>query len=141
MNLRHPCVPARYRFIVSPNWTELKIPRAYAPIASLEEVLQTSASWWTVTVKSIAVVEIALGMRFVHSFEMVFGNLKPSNVVFNELHRIQIVDIVPNRAESHCRKDFDESARKANGVTSEFAAPEVLSGRKLTQKADVFACA
>jgi serine/threonine protein kinase len=51
------------------------------------------------------------------------------------------VDIIPNWAELHSRENFDESTRKANGVPSEFAAPEVLSGGKLTQKADVFAFA
>jgi serine/threonine protein kinase len=91
--------------------------------------------------KSIVVVGIVLGMRFVHSFGLVCGNLKPKNVLFDESHRIQIVDIVPNRAESHSREDFNESARQANGMPSVFPAPEVLSGRKLTQKADVFAFA
>jgi hypothetical protein len=70
--------------------------RAYAQIGSLEEVLQTSPSWWTATVKSIAVVGIALGMKFVHSFGLVCGNLKPNNSLFDESHRIQIVDIIPN---------------------------------------------
>jgi serine/threonine protein kinase len=67
--------------------------------------------------------------------------LKPSNILFDESYRIQIVDIIPNWAELHSRENFDESTRKANGVPSEFAAPEVLSGRKLTEKADVFAFA
>jgi serine/threonine protein kinase len=141
MNLRHPCVADPFGFVFLSNCTELKIARAYARLGSLEEVLQTSPSWWTVTVKSIAVVGIALGMRFVHSFGFAFGNLKPSNIHFDESHRIQIVDIVPSRSESHCRENFDESAQRANGAPSEFAAPEVLSGRKLTQKVDVFAFA
>jgi serine/threonine protein kinase len=80
-------------------------------------------------------------MRFVHSFGFAFGNLKPSNVLLDESHRIQIVDIIPSWAESHSRENSDENTRKASGVPSECAAPEVLSGRKLTQKADVFAFA
>jgi serine/threonine protein kinase len=92
-------------------------------------------------VKSIAVAGIALGMRFVHSFGLVCGNLKPRNSLFDESHRIQIVDIIPNWEESHSREDFGGSARTANGAPSEFAAPEVLSGGRLTQKADVFAFA
>jgi serine/threonine-protein kinase len=141
MNLKHPCVAPPFGFVVSSTWTELKIVRAYAPIGSLEEVLQTSPSWWTVTVKSIAVAGIALGMSFVHSFGLVCGNLKPSNILFDESHRIQIVDIIPNWAELHNRENFDGSALNANRVPSEFAASEVVSGRKVTQKADVFAFA
>jgi hypothetical protein len=67
--------------------------------------------------------------------------LKPSHILFDESHRIPIVDIILNWAELHSRENFDESTRKANGIPSEFAAPEGLSGRKLTQKADVFALA
>jgi hypothetical protein len=65
---------------------ELKIVRAYAPIGSLEEVLQTSPSWWTVTVKSIAFASFALGMRVVHSFGLICGNLKPSHILVDESH-------------------------------------------------------
>jgi serine/threonine protein kinase len=141
MNLKHPCVAAPFGFVVSSTWTELKLVRAYAPIGSLEEILQTSPSWWTATARSIAVVGIALGMRFVHSFGFVWGNLKPSNIVFNESHRIQIVDVIPNWAELHSRENFDESVWTASRMLSEFAAPEVLFCRKLTQKVDVFAFA
>jgi hypothetical protein len=45
MNLKHPCVAALFGFVVSSTWTELKIVRAYSPIDSLEEALQTSPSW------------------------------------------------------------------------------------------------
>jgi hypothetical protein len=85
--------------------------------------------------KSIAMAGIVLGMRFVESFGLVCGDLKPNNVLFDESHRIQIVGIVPSRAESHCRENMIESTRKANGTPSEFAAPEVLSGDELTRKA------
>jgi serine/threonine protein kinase len=93
------------------------------------------------TAKSIAVVGIVLGMRFVHSFGLVCMNLKPSNILFSESHQIQIVDIIPNQTESHCRETFDERTQQAIGVLSEFAAPEVLSGHKPRQKADIFSFA
>jgi DNA-binding helix-hairpin-helix protein with protein kinase domain len=94
-----------------------------------------------VTAKSIPVVGIVFRMRFVHNFGFAFGNLKQSNILFNESHRIQIMDIVPNQAESYCRENLDKSARRANGLPSEFAAPKILSGAELTQKPDVFAFA
>jgi hypothetical protein len=68
-------------------------------------------------------------------------NLKANSILVDQSHRIQIVDIIPNWIELHNRENSDESTRKANGVMSEFVAPEVLSGRKLTQKADVVAFA
>jgi serine/threonine protein kinase len=87
---------------------------------------------------------IVLDMRLVHSFGMVCVNLKLSNVLFNKSHRIQIVDIVGSRSESHDsaeRHGSAESAESMSGMPSEFAAPEVLSGDKVTRAADVFAFA
>jgi serine/threonine protein kinase len=141
MNLRHPCVVAPLGFVVSSNWTELKIARMYGRCGSLEEVLQTSPSWWTATAKSIAVVSIALGLRFVQTVGLVCGNLKPSNILFDESHQIQIVDIYPSRAESHRRAVHHRSAERVREVPSKFVAPEVLSGEPLTEKADVFSFA
>jgi serine/threonine protein kinase len=138
MNLRHPCVVAPLGFVVSSNWTELKLARVYGRCGSLKEVLQTSPSWWTATAKSIAVVSIALGVRFVQIVGLVCGNLKPSNVLFDESHRIQIVDILPSRAEPHGRAVHHRSAERVREVPSKFTAPEVLSGEPLTEKADVF---
>jgi serine/threonine protein kinase len=138
MNLKHLCITAPFGFIVSATWTELKIVWTYYPIGSLEEAVRTSPSWWTMTVKSIAVVGIVLGMHCVHSLGLVSGNLKPRNIRFNEIHQIQIVDIVTNQEESHGRENSVGSPRKANEVPSAFAVQEILSGHKLTQKADVF---
>jgi hypothetical protein len=114
MNLKHPCVTAPFGFVVSSTWTELKIARPYPSIDSLEEVLQTSPSWWTATVKSIAIVGIMLGMRFAHSLRFTFGNLRPTNILCNQSHRIQIVDIISNWADSHWRDNFDGNAKRAN---------------------------
>jgi serine/threonine protein kinase len=141
MNLKHSCVAAPFGFVVSSTWTELKIVRTYFPIGSLEEVLQTSPAWWTMTMKSIAVVGIVLGLRFVHSFGLVCMNLKPSNILFDGSHHVQIVDIVPNQAALYCRENFDERTRKAKRVPSKFVAPEVLIGHKPTQKADIYSFA
>jgi serine/threonine protein kinase len=41
--------------------------------------------------KAIAVAGIVLGMEFLHSLGLIQGGLKPSNVLFDEFHRIQIV--------------------------------------------------
>jgi serine/threonine protein kinase len=141
MNLKHPCIAAPFGFVVSSTWTELKIARAYTSIGSLEEVLQTSPSWWTATAKSIAVVGIALGMRFVHNFGFAFGNLKPSNILFNESHQIQIVDIIPYWTDPYWREAFNRNTSWGNGAPSEFPSPGDVFCYKLTQKADVFAFA
>jgi serine/threonine protein kinase len=71
-------------------------------------------------------------MKFLHSFGLIHGGLKPSNVLFDEYHRIQIADLGRNGL------DLRKSAATARGVASEFEAPEMLSGEERTAKIDVF---
>jgi serine/threonine protein kinase len=66
---------------------------------------------------------------------MIYGGLKPSNVLFDEYHRIQIADI------GRSRRDPRESAAAARGVASEFEPPEIRSGEERTAKIDVFSFA
>jgi hypothetical protein len=141
LNLRHPCIVAPLGFVVSSNWTELKVARVYGRCGSLEEVLQTSPSWWTATVKSIAVASIALGLRFVQIVGLVCGNLKPSNILFDESHRISLVNILPSRTESHRQAGHHGRAERESKVPSKSIAPQGLSGERLTEKADVFSFA
>jgi hypothetical protein len=77
-------------------------------------------------------------MRFVHSFGLVCGNLKSSNVLFDES---QIVDIVPSQAESHCRENCVEVLGGRTERCRSLRRPQFLPDRKLTQKADVLAFA
>jgi hypothetical protein len=58
-NRRHPCVAVPVGFAVSSNGTKLKSAHKKAPISSLDEVLQTSPSWWTATLTLIAVMGTA----------------------------------------------------------------------------------
>jgi serine/threonine protein kinase len=78
---------------------------------------------------------IVLGIKFLHSFGLIHGGLKPSNVLFDEYHRIQIADFGRNRL------DLRKSAATARRVPSEFEAPEMLSGEERTPKIDVFSFA
>jgi serine/threonine protein kinase len=87
------------------------------------------------TAKAIAVAGIVLGMKFLHSLRLIHGRLKPSNVLFDEYHRIQIADFGQSRLDSR------ESAATARGVVSGFAAPEMLPGEERTAKIDVFSFA
>jgi serine/threonine protein kinase len=132
MNLRHPCVATPFGFVLSSNWRELKIVRVYDGFDSLEKVLQTSPSWWTATAKSIAIVGIVLGLQFVQSFGIIHGDVQPSNILFDESHRIQIVDIFRYRSDSH---------KQESRQGSRWSAPEVVSGESLTRKSDVFSFA
>jgi serine/threonine-protein kinase len=132
MNVTHPCIAAPFGFVLPTASKELKIVRLYTRSGSLKDVLSGRPFWWTPTAKAIAVAGIVFGMRFLHSFGLIHGGLKPSNVLFDESHRIQIADFRRNPLDPR------ESAATARGVGSGFAAPEMLPGEELTAKIDVF---
>jgi serine/threonine protein kinase len=100
-----------------------------------ERCLSARLLWWTPTAKAIASAEIVFGMKFLHSFGLIHGCLKPNNVLSNESYRIQFTD---------CRRTrFDprESAAIECGIASEFAAPEPRSSEESTAKIDVLSFA
>jgi serine/threonine protein kinase len=74
-------------------------------------------------------------MTFLHRFGLIHGGMKPSNVHFDEYHRIQIADF------GQSRFDLPESAATARGVASEFATPEIRSSEKCTAKINAFSFA
>jgi serine/threonine protein kinase len=74
-------------------------------------------------------------MKFLHSFGLIHGGLKPSNVLFDEYHRIQIADFGRSRLDPH------ESAVTERGVGSECEGSEMLSGEERTVKIDIFSFA
>jgi serine/threonine protein kinase len=135
MNVTHPCIAAPFGFVLSTPSKQLKIARLYTRSGSLKDVLSARPLWWTPTAKAITVAGIVFGMRFLHSFGLIHGDLKPSNVLFDEYHRIRIADF--GQSQLYPR----ESAATARGVGSEFEVPEMLSGEERTAKVDVFSFA
>jgi hypothetical protein len=98
INLRHLCIAGPIGFVFpsgSADLGELKIARLYVEGCSLAEVISVNPEWWTATAKAKAVAGIVLGLRFVHSFGLFHGHLTSRNILFDEDHRIQIVDFRP----------------------------------------------
>jgi serine/threonine protein kinase len=135
MNVTHPCIAAPFGFVLPAASKELRIARPYTRSSSLKDVLLARPLWWTPTAKAIAVAGIVLGMKFLHSFGLIHGGLSPSNVLFDESHRIQIADF------GRSRFDPRGSAATARGVASEFAALEMMYSEERTAKIDVFSFA
>jgi serine/threonine protein kinase len=86
MNVTHPCIAAPSGFVFSTASKELRIARLYSWSGSQKDIVSARPLWWTPTAKAIAVAEIMLRMKFLHSFGLIYGNLKPSNILFDELH-------------------------------------------------------
>jgi serine/threonine protein kinase len=72
------------------------------PGGSLAAVLSTSPppSWWTSTTKSKTAVGLALGRQCLQLQAVLYRDLKPNNILFNERRRIRICDFGAGNLES-----------------------------------------
>jgi serine/threonine protein kinase len=92
MNVTHPSIAIPFRFLLPTASKELKMARLYTRSGSRKDVLSARPLWWVLTAKAIAVGGIMLGMKFLHSFGLIHGGLKPSSALFDDYHRVQIAD-------------------------------------------------
>jgi serine/threonine protein kinase len=127
-----PCIAALFGFVFVTASKEIKIARLYARSGSLKDVLSVRMLWWTPTAKAITVAGIVHGMKFLHSFELIHGGLKPSNILFDEYHRVRIADFGRNRLDPR------ENASISHRVESVFMVLEMQSGEERTLKIDIF---
>jgi serine/threonine protein kinase len=100
----------------------------------LSSVLASNPDWWTATAKSIVVVEIVIGMKYVHSRGIIHRDLKPSNILLdNERHEVHICDFGSSRLYSV------ESTLTQRIGTPQYMAPEMYDESEYDFKVDVFA--
>jgi hypothetical protein len=127
LNLKHPCIAAPIGFVVSSaggDAAELRTVRPYAEGGSLADVLARGPPWWTATAEAMAVVGLALGLRFANGVGQWHGCLGPKWVLFDGAGTVQIAGIGVVRGR--CRGGPD------------FPAPEIEGGGVPTAKEDVF---
>jgi serine/threonine protein kinase len=110
----------------------------YACNGSLADVLSevrkgNSPYFWRYGVLSKIVVGIVLGMKYLHSKDIIHGNLKPSKLLIDAEYRVRICDFGSSRIES-----CGIVTVNAFG-TPIYIAPETLEGEDFTKKVDVFA--
>jgi hypothetical protein len=140
-NLRHPCIAGPIGFVVPVQSRELKMIRSYV-YTTLSTVLLESPQWWTATAKAKAVVGLVLALQFVHSFGLLHGSLKSSNVLFEVDGSIQIADFCMNRLSgregSNCQigiGGFSGAEWTPKGDVHGFAVIlfEIIVGRPVTE--------
>jgi tRNA A-37 threonylcarbamoyl transferase component Bud32 len=133
LSLRHPLISIPIGFVLSSEscgCRELQIGRLYANGNSLSQVLWTNPEWWTPTAKAKVIAGIALALRFAHSFGLLHGALKTSNVFFDNDRRIQIVDFSPMRLETAHVNGFSGERWTPSVDVSAFVSilSEIVSG-------------
>jgi serine/threonine protein kinase len=137
--LNHPCVLRIVHWARPGEKGCGEIHTEYAEEGSLEDVLgrlkrKTEKIDWSPTQIGIAICDMVLGMRYVHSQGIVHRDLKPSNVFIRGNGRALIGDCGSSRFES------DEGTLTATSTTCYYAAPELFDEDAiLTPAVDVWA--
>jgi hypothetical protein len=130
LNLKHHCIAAQIGFAVSNaggDAAELRAVRPYAEGGSLVDVLALPPPWWTGMAKAMAIVGLALGLRFANGVGQPHGSLRPKLILFDGAGTVQIAGIGVVRSGCRCG--------------AEFTAPEIESGGAPTAQGDVFSFA
>lgn len=132
--LEHPCIVKLKGFsfdIINEN-----LPAAlymeYVDGFTLQQVLKTGGSNWTSTRKSIVIMEIAQGMRYIHSKGIIHRDLKPGNILLTKRYEAKICDFGESKFFEH------EDTMTNNVGTLQYQSPEMMNGEKYDQKCDVY---
>lgn len=75
--------------------------------------------------------DIASGMHYIHGLGLIHRDLKPLNLLITSEDRIKIIDFGTSRVA--------QSDMTSNLGTAQWMPPELFTGTKYTQKADVYA--
>lgn len=101
----------------------------YLPKGSLANVFHNERNWFTVTKRYLNLLGIALGMQYLHSKEIVHGNLNPSNIVLDDQNYPHIADFGLSKFSKGQLIDLELPI---------YTAPEILEEKEFDEKADVY---
>jgi serine/threonine protein kinase len=82
-------------------------------------------------------IEILEGLDFLHSIEIVHFDIKPANILVEQLDRVKIGDLGLardfQRIEEELKKDF-----VSLGCTPAYASPQMYTREDINEKADIW---
>jgi serine/threonine protein kinase len=82
-------------------------------------------------------IEILEGLDFLHSIEIVHFDIKPANILVEQLDRVKIGDLGLARdfktIEEELKKDF-----VGLGFTPAYASPQIITGENINEKTDIW---
>jgi serine/threonine protein kinase len=132
--MSHPCIVSLAGYSMPTEDHPARLATFCVDSCPLSSFLISNPGWWTGTAKSISVVGIVIGMKYVHSRGIVHQDLKPSNILLDqETHQLPICDFGSSRLFSV------ESTLTQRIRTPQYMAPEMYEEEEYDFKVDVFA--
>lgn len=118
VQLRHPCIVRIHGFDYGDDSSPPSILLSLEP-SSLEQSIQNHSL--TNEEKNRIAVEIVLGMRYMHSHNLIHRDMKPANILLSKNKHVRIADFGLTKEEN-----FETSQSKGIG-TILFMAPELYN--------------
>jgi serine/threonine protein kinase len=82
-------------------------------------------------------IEILEGLEFLHSIKIVHFDIKPANILVEQLDRVKIGDLGLarnfQRIEEELKKEF-----VGLGFTPAYASPQIITGKNINEKTDIW---
>lgn len=101
----------------------------YFPKGSLNQVFATERKLFTITKRYLNLLGIALGMQYLHSKDIIHGDLNPNNIILDERNYPHITDYGLSKFSKKGLTDLDSPV---------YSAPEILEDKEFDNKADVY---
>jgi TPR repeat protein len=138
LDLRHPCILEIIGWSM-PNseCRQARMATEYMPNGSLEEVLalvnkNQAPKFWTHENITKIIIGVLVGLKFMHSKNIIHRDIKPGNLLLDKDYRVRIGDFGTARFE-------DCGSTTTAGVgTAAYMAPETMNREQATKKVDVF---
>jgi serine/threonine protein kinase len=134
--LTHPCVAKIVGFAFpDAKGEKTRIVTEFMSNGSVEDAFacitkRNIPEFWTHKNVSCMIVGLVLGMKYLHSKNIIHSNLKPSNLLIDKNYRLQICDFYYGI--------FEDFGTEIPVNTQAYIAPECLYSHCTTEKSDVF---
>lgn len=87
--------------------------------------------------------DIAYGLAYLHAYDIIHGDIKPSNILFNDEGQVRITDFGLSHFSSNTLFDFLSQLflikKDLRGGTPAYMSPEQLKGAKPDKSVDIYA--
>lgn len=112
----------------------------FTPNGSLKEILDkernsSAPQGWNNTTKYIILLGICLGMKHLHSINIIHGDLKPFNILLNDNYYPQIFDFA---LSINKKAELVKLSMKSEPENPIYMAPEIINDEPYTNKADTY---
>lgn len=92
---------------------------------------------WNSTKKMITIFGIAVALLYIHRSRLIYRNLKPSNILFDENFEPRLADFNFSRLSSNDNDDDPEDSETTEKI-SLYTAPELFENSPCNNKVDVY---